>query len=71
VPCPATGSCTAVGGYTNSQAVAEPMAMTISGAKLSAALALMLLAAGAAAQPVPELLSVACPAAGGCVAIGD
>lgn len=71
VSCPVTGSCAAVGGYQNKQADVEPMAMTVSGGKLSAARALTLVPAGAAAQPTPSLFSVACPAAGACLATGQ
>ncbi|HET7013705.1 MAG TPA: hypothetical protein VFI65_07340 [Streptosporangiaceae bacterium] len=68
--CPATGPCTAVGNYQNSKAVAMPMTMTVSGGKLSAARAVTLVPAGASAQPAQSFWSVACPAAGACVAAG-
>ncbi len=70
VSCPASGSCTAVGWYSDSSAKEQIMAVTETGGAWNQATEIAL-PANAAANPDAHLVSVSCPAVGWCAAIGS
>jgi hypothetical protein len=71
VSCPATGSCVAVGDYTDSSAGGQGLIETLSGGSWSATTA-PVSGLSPATHPDPQALfrSVSCPATGSCVAVG-
>lgn len=70
VSCPASGSCEAVGSYTDGSAKEQMMAVTETGGAWNQA-AEIALPANAAANPDAHLVSLSCPVVGSCVAIGS
>ena len=69
ITCGGAGSCTAVGDYTDTAGDPQALIETLSGGSWTPAEAPM--PANAASEPLAQLDSVACPAAGMCVATGD
>jgi hypothetical protein len=70
VSCAAAGSCSAIGGYTDSSASSQGLLLTQS-ANMWAAGSRTVLPAGAAANPNVSLDSLSCFSAGNCAAIGE
>jgi hypothetical protein len=70
VSCPVSGSCTAVGWYTDSSAKEQMMAVAETGGAWNQASEIAL-PANQAANPDAHLVSLSCPAVGSCVAIGS
>jgi hypothetical protein len=69
VACPAAGSCTAVGGYIDTGAASQGLIETLSGGIWTATEAP--LPANADVNPNVNLVSLACPTAGSCTAVGN
>jgi endoglucanase len=68
VTCPAAGSCTAAGGYVDSNGSQQGLIETLSGGTWTTAETA--LAANSVAYPYSYLSGVACPGAGSCTAVG-
>jgi hypothetical protein len=70
VGCPARGSCVAGGGYTDSLSEMRAVIVTESKKRWARERALRM-PPNTPVNPKAEVISVACPAAGSCVAVGD